>query len=179
MKKYMVIMIVVCSIAGLIDARAPLRKSRVVDVQADLASPTLPEQPAVTVSQSEEQLPSAVVSSVGDEDMFTQMGFTDAAGAHEVLANDEPSVASLYGDESTLDDEYENRPGSKKSGMSPKAVALTVAIGVLVVGALLEGLGTLADKKAAAAPGSDSASGLWSFFSSIRPSAVVKKAMGK
>jgi hypothetical protein len=87
----------------------------------------------------------------------------------------EPSVESLYGSDATEDESaaelgYDSEQDSKK-GISPKAIAITVAIGVLVVGALLEGLGAVADGKAA-----DHKSSVWQFFSSVRPSQFLSKS---
>jgi len=94
------------------------------------------------------------------------------AMAPDAFEDAEPSVESLYGsdaDDTTAQLGYEREQDGKK-GMSPKAIAITVAISVLVVGALLEGLGRFADGKAL-----DSKSSVWQFFSSVRPSQLLSK----
>ena len=116
-----------------------------------------------------------MIPPVVEADVFgdSEVGFA----AEEMSDDAEPSVESLYG--SAADDEYSHELGEygdalsvPKKSLSPKVVAIMVAVGVLVVGALLEGLGKVADGKVAV----HTDSSVWQFFSSIRPSHLLSKS---
>ncbi len=97
--------------------------------------------------------------------------FSTAIGdaGEQSMVDADPSVESLYGPQSEeYEDDYDVSSVDKKSSMSPKAVTIAVAIGVLIVGGLLEGIGRYAATK-------KQSSGIWEFFSSIRPSRLVMK----